>query len=130
MYKVRRVFLSIFILYEGENMKTKMLVVAMFVSLFVLTSFASADEVSKVQIQRTTTIHYELSEGIQPYDRQQLLKYSIMNMLEKRNVHGVVVSVEEKSVTLLVKGNLNLQVHNFCVFQSIQDVLGKKSILE
>jgi len=102
----------------------------MFVSLFVLTSFASADEVSKVQIQRTTTIHYELSEGIQPYDRQQLLKYSIMNMLEKRNVHGVVVSVEEKSVTLLVKGNLNLQVHNFCVFQSIQDVLGKKSILE
>lgn len=105
-------------------MKTTMLTVVL-VSFFVLTShFVSADE--KVQVQRTTTIQYEMSGLILSYEQQQLLKYTILSKLEKNNVYGIVVSVGESSVTLLNESNLNFLVPNIYVLQTIHDVLGKE----
>lgn len=96
--------------------------------LFVLTShLACADEVSKVQIQRTMTLRYEFSGLVLSSELQQNLKSSIISKLEKRNVPKVVVVVGEKSLMLLAKApNDIFLVHNYCVLRSIYDVLGKE----
>ena len=109
-------------------MKAKTLIAMLFVSFFVLISeFANADEVSKIKIQRTTTIQYELLGPVLSPELQQGLESSIVSTLNKGKVPGVVVSVGESSVTLYVKESSGFfSVHNFFVLRSIFEVLGKE----